>query len=41
MNDGYLLIYGLAILSIIITMGAQLYIKSSYAKYNKESSKKV
>ena len=40
MNDGYLLIYGLAILSIIITMGAQLYIKSSYAKYNKESSKK-
>ena len=38
--DIILLIYALAFISIIITVGAQIYIKSSYAKYSKVPSKK-
>ena len=35
-----LLIYGLAILSLIITLGAQAFISSSYSKYSKVKSQK-
>ncbi len=40
MESGYILIMGLAIVSILITTGAQLYIKSSYSRYSKVNSKK-
>ena len=40
MDYGYMLISLLAIISILITLGAQLYIKSSYSQYNKIKSKK-
>ena len=36
----YVIVYGLTILSLIITMGAQAYINSSYSKYSKVSNKK-
>lgn len=35
-----LLIYGLAILSLLITLGAQAFISSSYSKYSKVKSQK-
>lgn len=35
-----LIIYGLAILSLIITLGAQAFISSSYSKYSKVKNKK-
>ena len=36
----YVIVYGLTILSLIITMGAQAYINSSYSKYSKVNNKK-
>ncbi len=39
MEYGFLLITALAIISIAITAGAQLYIKSAYARYSKVASK--
>lgn len=35
-----LIIYGIAIISLIISFGAQAYIKSSYSKYSKVNTKK-
>ena len=40
MDYGYMLISLLAIISILITLGAQLYIKSSYSQYTKIKSQK-
>ncbi len=40
MGETIFLIYGLAIVSLIITMGSQLYIKSSYSKYSGVKTKK-
>lgn len=37
---GIFIFYGLAIISLLITMGAQAYIKSSYSKYSKVNNEK-
>ncbi len=39
MND-YMIYYGLALISIVITLGAQLFINSMYSKYKKVPNKK-
>ena len=36
----FLIFYGLAIISLIITLGAQAFISSSYSKYSKVKSQK-
>ncbi len=40
MVEGSILLIGLALISIAITCGAQIYIKSSYAEYSKVDTKK-
>ena len=40
MFEGSLLIIGLAIISVFITVGAQVFIKNSYARYSKVTAKK-
>ena len=40
MVEGSILLIGLALISIAITCGAQIYIKSSYAEYSKVNTKK-
>ena len=38
--DNYLISYGLTFLALIITLGAQFYVNSSYNKYKRVSNRK-